>query len=89
MMMKKPCVISENVGQKDYITNGVDGFVLKTGSVEEIKNAMTLLAENPQIIDEMSERSYELYKKHFRFEDYINKVISVIEEQPENINTKR
>jgi len=81
MMLKKPCVISENVGQKDYITDGINGFIIKTGDVGAIKSVMEKLVENPAIIDGMSEKSYALYKKHFNFEDYINRVITVIKEK--------
>lgn len=81
MMMKKPCVVSDMVGQKNYITDGVDGFIVKAGDYKDLAAVMKKIVANPEILDIMSDKSYDLYQKYFCFDKYINKVISIIKEK--------
>ena len=79
MMMHKPCIITDHVGQKDVIENGVDGFIVEAGNAQQLANLIRDIVNNPSILEGIGEKSYLLYKKYFSFENYISNVISIIE----------
>lgn len=81
MMMHKPCIITENVGQKDYIENGVSGFIVEAGNSQALADLIKYIVENADILENMSDRAYEVYKKYFDINVYINNVISIIEDE--------
>ena len=80
MMMHKPCIITENVGQKDYIENGISGFIIESGNAQALANLIKYIVENINILEDMSEKSYEVYKKYFDINVYIDNVVSIIED---------
>ena len=80
MMMKKPCIITNKVGQKDFIENGSSGFIVEAGNYRDLASIIIKIVNNPSILNEMSLKSYEIYKKYFDIEIYINNVIKIIEE---------
>jgi glycosyltransferase involved in cell wall biosynthesis len=42
-----PVVVTEDTGMKEYVRDGVNGFVVPTGSVDAIVAALQRLARNP------------------------------------------
>ena len=76
--MHKPCIVSDRVGQSKYITHKKDGFIVKAGNYKELKDLFIYIHDNFSLIDNMKELSYQIYLKYFKYENYINNVISNI-----------
>ncbi len=79
MMMKKPCIVTDKVGQAKYITDKEDGIVIPVADSRAIAKAIEFFVENPDKINEMGLKSYELYKKYFSYDKYINQVLDILE----------
>ena len=65
MMNEKFCIISENVGQEEYIINGENGFVFSNEDIEELKEYMIWTLENKDRINKNLKISREVYEKEF------------------------
>jgi len=60
----KPAIISADTGISDIITNLHDGYIVKTGSVKELKEAILYFYENREKVKEMGEAAYETARKY-------------------------
>jgi glycosyltransferase involved in cell wall biosynthesis len=73
----KPFVGSEEIehgGIKDYITNGVNGFLVKENDILDLQNALFNLFSNKSIYDELCQNAYKKSK-----EITISKMVNGIE----------
>ncbi len=59
-MFGKPLIVTENVGAK-YLTEG-SGFVVKTGSVDELANAIKFFVLHKDILDSAGKICFEQFK---------------------------
>ena len=76
-MMSKALIITENVGAK-YIVNQENGIIVKTGSVESLREAMESMIENKDHLAEMGIASRKMYEDFASMDKYkkdINKMI--------------
>jgi glycosyltransferase involved in cell wall biosynthesis len=55
MAAGKPVIISENVGSKEIIENGKEGFVITYGDVDSLVNAITFLLNNENEMKRMGQ----------------------------------
>lgn len=56
----KPIVVSEGDGtEADYVSNGVNGLVFRTGDVHDLQEKVAYLSVNPQVRKDMACRSSE------------------------------
>ncbi len=60
----KPAIISADTGISDIITHLHDGYIVKTGSVKELKEAILYFYENREKVKEMGEAAYETARKY-------------------------
>ena len=60
----KPAIVSNNTGIKDILSHLEDGYIVKTGSVEDLKKAILYFYENKNNIKKMGEAAYETAKKY-------------------------
>lgn len=58
------CVVSDQVGQSDYITNGENGYVFKSEDVHELTEILRSILRE-QKIRELGEKSKIIYKEYF------------------------
>ena len=86
MMYRKPCIASDGTGTADYIVDGRNGFVCKTGDPIELKNKMQWFIRNPEIIDKMGEEARRTYEKYFTMEVFSqNLEVAMHEISKENV----
>lgn len=79
MMMHKPCVVSENVGQKDVITNGENGWIVKTGDVASLRKCFIDILSNKENLLKMGEKSYQIYQKYFTQQAFFHRVEQLVQ----------
>lgn len=74
-----PVIISENVGAKDLIKNGVEGFIVPIRDKEALKEKITFFYENPKITEEMGQAAY---KKAIEYnpQNYGKRVVELYQE---------
>lgn len=65
MMHGKFCIISENVGQAEFICQGENGFVFANENIEELQKYMIWVLEHKGSIGNAGKRSREIYEKEF------------------------
>lgn len=60
----KPAIVSADTGISDLMTHLHDGYIVRTGSVEELKEAILYFCDNRIRVREMGEAAYETAGKY-------------------------
>ncbi|MGH7807862.1 MAG: glycosyltransferase family 4 protein, partial [Thermodesulfobacteriota bacterium] len=60
----KPAIVSADTGISDLMTHLHDGYIVRTGSVEDLKKAILYFYDNRGRVREMGEAAYETAKKY-------------------------
>lgn len=69
-MLSKPLIVTENVGAK-YMVGKDNGYVVNTGDVESLKQAMMSLIDRKQELKIMGQASREMYEKYASMNSYV------------------
>jgi len=67
-----PLILSENTGMKDYISDGVEGFIIPVGSIESIVEKIIWFNNNREMIEIMGRNARNMAKKMTWDNYYIN-----------------
>lgn len=65
MAHARPCIISENVGQSEYIKQGENGFVFRNQDVDEMAECMIWAMDHRQEMDVIGMRSRKIFEEEF------------------------
>ncbi len=60
-MLSKPLIVTDNVGA-NYIVSDENGFIVKSGDVDDLKNAMEKMIDRKSALKEMGENSRRQYE---------------------------
>ncbi|MCL5985076.1 MAG: glycosyltransferase family 4 protein [Actinobacteria bacterium] len=74
-----PVIITENVGAKDCVRNGVDGVVIEPFSIDSICESILFFYNNPDKIQNMG-RNGGVQAQNFTWEAYQERFIKLFEE---------
>lgn len=61
----RPIVTTDSVGCRDTVENGVNGFIVKPHSPEEIASALKKLIDNPELRKNMGLKSWEKAEREY------------------------
>jgi glycosyltransferase involved in cell wall biosynthesis len=64
MALGCPVIVSTNVGAKDVVTEGKDGFVVDIRRPEQVAERLSFLQANPDVLQEMSRCAHETAKRY-------------------------
>jgi len=68
MSMGKPVITTDAVGaSEDLVRNGVNGYIVKNGNVEELYLALRKIVEDPILLETMGKNSRKIFEE---FNDY-------------------
>ena len=82
MMMHKPCIVSDQTGQKDIITHASNGWIVKAGDVSSlVKTILQIQSSGKDVLKSIGEKSYQLYKQFFTQNNYLEQVKHIIEKE--------
>ena len=81
MMWAKPCLISNNVGQKNVISDGYNGFIVETNNVESLKNKVMDIIDNREKLQEIGARSREIYQNIYTFNAFEDRLENLINQE--------
>ena len=79
MMMKKVCIVSEDVGQATILTDGESGLICRTGDAEDLCKKMKWAIDHKDRCVEMGNKAHELYKQFFSMEKFEHNVMKIME----------
>lgn len=74
-----PVIVTENVGSKDLVVNGVNGYVVPINSPEIIAEKLRYLYSNPGICKSMGEAARKTVLNGFSWDDYGNRLATFLE----------
>jgi len=78
-----PVIVTENVGSKDLIVDGVNGFVVPINSPETIAEKLRYLHANPDICKSMGKSARKTVLNGYSWEDYGNRLVAYLENRPQ------
>lgn len=70
MMHGKVCITTDSTGIADYITNGENGFICRTGDTKSLWNSMKWVVEHRSQLHSIGEHARETYLKNFTMESF-------------------
>jgi len=76
-----PCLVSDQVGQKEYINNGIDGYIFESENVDELSGILAKCIENRKQITKVGVNSKRIFDNYFSeraMEQKINNIINDI-----------
>lgn len=65
MQYSIPCIVSDQVGQSEYIVDGKNGFVFPSEDAEALKEKMIFCMDNRGILSGIGMESRKVYEEHF------------------------
>lgn len=60
-----PCIVSDQVGQSEYIVDGENGFVFSSEDVEDLKEKIIYCIENKNDLKNIGKESRKIYERYF------------------------
>ena len=72
-----PIICTYNSGLSDLVEDGVNGFVVKEGDLEDLKNKMQWFIDNPSAIKTMGEAARNKAKA-YSWDSYDNNVVNAL-----------
>lgn len=78
MMKAKPSIISKNVGQRDLITDGVNGFLVETNNPVLLKNKIIEIIDLKDKLTEIGKNAREIYLENYEIGVFEKNLISIV-----------
>jgi glycosyltransferase involved in cell wall biosynthesis len=76
-----PVIVTENVGAKDLIVDGVNGFVVPVGAPEIIAERLRQLRGDPELCRAMGLAAKLTVEKGYTWQDYGDRLVAFLREQ--------
>lgn len=73
-----PAIVTENVGSKDIIKNGENGYVVPIRSPESLAKHLQFLAANPEKLKEMSDKALQTISESCSWDSYGKRLSSFL-----------
>jgi len=74
MSLKVPCVLTDVDGNRDLVSDGSTGFLIKNMNVDEMSSKICELIENNEKREQLGENAYAHYIKHHLLSSFIHKL---------------
>ncbi len=85
MMHSKLCIVSDNTGMADYITDGENGFICKAGSLESLYEKMVYCAEHFGELDSVRKNARKTYEENFTMDIFAKRIDRIIKDSLKNM----
>ncbi len=80
MALSKPVVVSDNGGNNEVVNHGESGYLVPSGSPEEIAKYVIKLLNNKTLAEQMGQRGREILSRKFDLQKMVNSYISTYDE---------
>ncbi|WP_028235375.1 glycosyltransferase family 4 protein [Pseudobutyrivibrio sp. MD2005] len=78
LMYGKPVIVSEKVGQADYLQDGINGFICQSGSVESLSEKMKQVISNKGLLKYIGQSARKLYEEQFTLKHFAHNLQDII-----------
>ena len=65
MQNEIPCIVSDQVGQAEYIQSGKNGYIFKSEDVIELARIMEDIIVNPAQLNQIGKEGKKIYEENF------------------------
>lgn len=76
-----PVIVTENVGAKDLIVDGVNGFIVPVGAPQIIAERLRQLHGDPELCRTMGMAARQTVEKGYAWQDYGDRLVSFLRSQ--------
>jgi glycosyltransferase involved in cell wall biosynthesis len=76
-----PVIVTENVGAKDLIVDGVNGFIVPVGAPDVIADRLRQLHSDPELCQKMGLAAKLTIEKGYTWHDYGDRLVSFLHSQ--------
>lgn len=78
MMYGKVCIVSDSAGISDYITEGENGFVFKTGDILELSDKIKFIIHNKEKLRGIGANARRTYETFFNLESFGKRLVEAL-----------
>ena len=80
IMHSRICIVSDNAGMSEYILDGVNGFVCKTGDVDSLCQKMLYVINHFNELGDMRREARITYEKNFTMDVFARRMDAIIKD---------
>lgn len=73
-----PCIVSDAAGVSAYINDGVDGFIVKQGSVESLLQKIKWCVDHRDRLEQIGLAARRIYEQYFSMETFEKKLLPIV-----------
>lgn len=77
LALGKPCVVTDCDGNRDLVTNNVNGYVIKNENVEEFKDKLLHILNNKAVEENFGKNSLKIFGELFNMDNNIEKLEAI------------
>lgn len=77
LALGKPCIVSDCDGNRDLITNGYNGYVVKNEAIDTYKDYILKLLDDAQLTNEFSKNAQQSFNHHFNILKNIKEIETI------------
>jgi len=78
MMHEIPCIVSDAAGIADFIKDGIDGIIFKSGDVDDLYDKMLWCINNKDIAEKIGKKGRRLYESTFSKAVFDNNLMRIL-----------
>ena len=75
-----PCIVSDAAGVAAYIKDGVDGFIVKQGSVESLLQKIRWCVEHQDMLEQVGQAGRQIYEQYFSMASFEKNLLPIVRE---------
>lgn len=80
LALSKPCAVTDCDGNRDLITDGYNGFVIKNNSIADFTEKVLELWNNSDLLENLSKNAYKTFSERYNIDNNISKLESIYTE---------
>jgi glycosyltransferase involved in cell wall biosynthesis len=70
MMREKICIISDHVGQTEYLEDEISGLIFESGNADALADKLRWVLNNRDKLPEMGRKARQIYEQNFTLEQH-------------------
>lgn len=74
------CIVSNQVGQSEYIKNRENGFVFESGDSQQLSDILKYCIDNQDVVERLGQESYKVYESFFSEKEMKSNLKKIITE---------
>ncbi|WP_313340226.1 glycosyltransferase family 4 protein [Lacrimispora sp.] len=78
LMNHKVCIVSDNTGYTELITDKISGLICETESILSLSNKMEWIIDNKHLIKKIGDNGRKIYEEYFSMETFEKKINKMI-----------